>query len=186
MGKSKGSHPGALNVPKCSPLGNGLTNHTRCMPIHTRITHLHTVSHPFHILVGLVGPAEGHWCTVVNRVVLLLVGLGAFGRRVHLPRLPSNQQMLLAHCLMAQSGPTAGSPANPTIQFQMCESSANHTLESYHLFKFPGLTREKQCTYVRTYMHACMHTYIILRRITPIEWGRSTSKMTWHFIESFF
>ena len=31
----------------------------------------------------------------------------------------------------AQSGPTAGNPTNPTIQLQSCESSANHTLESY-------------------------------------------------------
>ena len=31
----------------------------------------------------------------------------------------------------AQSGPTAGSPANPTIQLRIGESSANHTPESY-------------------------------------------------------
>ena len=55
----------------------------------------------------------------------------------------------------AQSGPTAGSPANPTIQLQSCESypriippnhTPNHTLESYHLFKLPGPTTVKTYT----------------------------------------
>ena len=56
-------------------------------PMHTRIMHLHTVSHPSHILVLLVGPVEGDW---------------RLWCKVHLPSLPSIQQMLLgvewAHC----------------------------------------------------------------------------------------
>ena len=52
----------------------------------------------------------------------------------------------------AQGGPPAGIPTNPTIQLQSCEPicesypriippnhTPNHTFESYHLFKLPGL-----------------------------------------------
>ena len=60
----------------------------------------------------------------------------------------------------AQSGPTAGSPANPTIQLQSCDSSANHTpeypnhtLESYHLLKLPGPTTVTKYTPTIVYMY---------------------------------
>ena len=68
---------------------------------------------------------------------------------MHLPSLPRIQQMLLAYCLGAER-PTPESPANPTIQLQSCESSANHTpesyLESYHLLKLPGPTTVNKYT----------------------------------------
>ena len=107
-GKSKGSHlRGTHNVPMCSPLGrrakgppsfaesndNGHTNHIRFMPD----------SYPNHSPPHSPPP----------------ITTGVFGGRVHLP--PASNRCCLPTA-SAQSEPTAGSPANPTIQLQSCES----------------------------------------------------------------
>ena len=131
-GKSKGSHPrGAHNVPMCSPLGrrakgppslaefNGHTNHTRFMPDsypnHAPPHSLPPIPHPGCFGGACRGPLE----SLVEECICLVC--------------PASNRCCLPTA-SAQSGPTAGSPANPTIQLQSCESSANHmnhTLESY-------------------------------------------------------
>ena len=79
---------------------NGHTNHT----IHARFIHESRTStqSPTHPTSWLL------WWDL-QRVT------GVFGGRVHLPSLPSVQQMLPAYSLTAQSRPTAGSPTNPII-----------------------------------------------------------------------
>ena len=129
-GKSKGSHPrGTANVPMCTLLGrrakgppcfaesNGQTNHTQFMPD----------SYPNHALPHSFAPISHRGC------------FGGASRKPLLEPLEEECDCLVCPafnrcCLFtasAQSGPTAGSPTNPTIQLQRCESSANHTLESY-------------------------------------------------------
>ena len=98
-------------------------------PIHTRITRLHTVPHPSRILVVLVGPVEGQ----ESKGLCLWWGLGS-GSLVEeciCLACPATNRCCMPTALRRRSGPTAGSPTNPTIQLQSCESSANHTLESY-------------------------------------------------------
>ena len=88
-------------------------------PIHTRITHLHTVSHhlpPIPHPGCFGGACRGPLESLVEECICLVC--------------PASNRCCLPTA-SAQSGPTAGSPANPTIQLQSCESSANHTLESY-------------------------------------------------------
>ena len=128
-GTSKGSHPrGTHNVPMCSPLrrrakgppsfaeSNGHTNHTRFMPDsypnHAPPHSLPPIPHPGCFGGACKGPLE----SLVEECICLVC--------------PASNRCCLPTA-SAQSGPTAGSPANPTIQLQSCESSANHTLESY-------------------------------------------------------
>ena len=131
-GKSKGSHPrGTHNVPVCSPLGrrakeppsfaesNGHTNHTRLMPD----------SYPNHAPPHSLPPSPTHptsWMFWWG----LQRATGVFGGECICLVCPASNRCCLPTA-SAQSGPTAGSPTNPTIQLQSCESSANHTLESY-------------------------------------------------------
>ena len=127
-GKSKGSHPRATpNVPMCSPLGrakgppsfaesNGHTNHTRLMPDsypnHAPPHSFPPISHPGCFGGACRRPLE----SLVEECICLVC--------------PASNRCCLPTA-SAQSGPTAGSPTNPTIQLQSCESSANHALESY-------------------------------------------------------
>ena len=87
-------------------------------PIPTRITHLHTVSHLSHILVVLLGPAEGHWCSQKGRAFGEVWGLWI---------------CLVCPATYRYCLPTASRRRLlkvPPIQ-QYCELFANHTLESY-------------------------------------------------------
>ena len=66
-------------------------------------------------------------------MVLRLVGLLVFGRRV----CPTDTA-----CLLPDVGPLL--EVQPIQQYNF--KPANHTLESYHVFKFPGPTTVKKYT----------------------------------------
>ena len=78
-------------------LQNRHTNHTRFISESRTSTQSPTLPHPGGFGGACRAPLA---CTVFKRAVPL-VHLGVVGRRVHLPSLPSNQQILLAYCLTA-------------------------------------------------------------------------------------
>ena len=85
-------------------------NHTRSIPVsypnHAPCTH------PTSLIVPT---------TAIERVVPL-AGFGVFGRRVPCLVCPATARYCLPTASQCRCGPTAGSLASPTLQFQSCES----------------------------------------------------------------
>ena len=117
VGRAKAHIPGVrAKGPPSFAESNGHANHTRFMPDsypnHAPPHSLPPIPHPGCFGGACRGPLE----SLVEECICLVC--------------PASNRCCLPTA-SAQSGPTAGSPANPTIQLQSCESSANHTLESY-------------------------------------------------------
>ena len=153
-GKSKGSHLRGTNVPMCSPFGRrakgspflpnpmAIPNHTRFIPESCAST-----KSPTHPTSGWFGGAcRGPLVCTVVKGSCLWWGLGSLVDTCICLVCPATNRYCLPTASWRRCGPTAGSPANPTIHFQSCESyprtihqaiPSNHTTYS----NFPARLR---------------------------------------------
>ena len=109
--------------------------------IYIRIAHLPTISHPSHILIVLVGPAEGHWnfwwknAFAWSMYHLMDVACLLPRRKVG----PLLEVQLIQQYNLKATNHLQIMSSNHTSESYL----PNHTLELYHLFKLSGLNTIK-------------------------------------------